>query len=196
MWVCIDRVPIQETRGPKHPLTDLPFGVKDRTRAFKWRLKLWRSHIFWVSNKLCQENDATITSLHFFIPWTPTPSVNSLGPGFCSRSTRSFELDVSLALDPTTNPSYGWLSSTVKQILDSRSLYEGPTYGVTKMNDHEWTGTNFLPNLRGPHSGKKNTSPSLNDVQPPKRGFDLESKSKAIMGPFWNLEILGPGPLM
>ena len=148
-----------------------------------------KSHFLsWIQQSLSRQR-----SLHFFIPRIPKPGTNSLSLGVCSRSTRSFELDVSLALDPTTNPSYGWLSTIVYQILDSRSLYKGPTYGVTKMNYHE-CGTNFPPNLRGPHS-KKNTSPSLND-QPSKRGFDLESKSKAIMGPFWNLEILGPGPLV
>jgi hypothetical protein len=69
------------------------------------------------------------------------------------------------------------------------------------MESQKWTTTNELAPISCqifavPTQEKKNTSPSLNDVQPPKRGFDLESKSKAIMGPFWNLEILGPGPLM
>lgn len=147
-----------------------------------------KSHFLsWIQQSLSRQR-----SLHFFIPRIPKPGTNSLSLGVCSRSTRSFELDVSLALDPTTNPSYGWLSTIVYQILDSRSLYKGPTYGVTKTNYHE-CGTNFPPNLRGPHS--KKTPLLVWTTNPQSAGLISSPKVRPLWGRFGTSRFSDPDPL-
>ena len=82
-WVYI-RVCVQETWCPKHPVMDLTSGIKIGPKLEDKFLKL--GVLSWVgAAKIWQKSDATLATRQFFIPWSQTPNVNSLGPNFYSR---------------------------------------------------------------------------------------------------------------
>lgn len=55
-------------------------------------------------DEIWQENDSTLTPLHFFIPLDPNLDANPFDSEFCSQLIRSLNFGVFLVLKPSLNP--------------------------------------------------------------------------------------------